>query len=79
MKSLLLKDKIIIKKCFKSYLLILSILIFSSSFGKSNYFFTVYACIMSALFSVSILSYDEKTRWDQFFVTLPLSKKQYVA
>lgn len=79
MKGLLLKDFYMIAKYCRSYLLILACFLFASVFSDDNFFFIFYPCVLAGLIPVTLLSYDERSRWNQYFGTLPYTKPQFVS
>lgn len=79
MKGLLLKDFYMIAKYCRSYLLILAAFLLASVFSDDNFFFIFYPCVLAGLIPVTLLSYDERSRWNQYFGTLPYTKSQFVS
>ena len=79
MKGLLLKDFYMIAKYCRSYLLILAFFLLASVFSDDNFFFIFYPCVLAGLIPITLLSYDERSRWNQYFGTLPYTKAQFVS
>lgn len=78
MKGLLLKDFYLIKKYCRSYLILLIIFLIVSVFGDNNSFFLFYPTLVSGLIPVTLISFDEREKWDIYCSTLPYTKKQIV-
>ena len=51
----------------------------ASIFSDGNAFFTIYPVVMACMLPTTLLAYDEKEHWDQYCITLPISRKQVVA
>lgn len=79
MKGLLLKDFYMTKKYCKSYLLIAAIFIVLSLVNEDNLFFVFYPCLLCGMIPVTLLGYDERSRWMQYSGTLPYTKGQIVS
>ncbi len=73
MRGLLLKDFIMIVRQMKTFLiLILIFMIFSRNMS------TVIIMALSIIVPISAFAYDERARWDDFCVMLPISSKEIV-
>ena len=79
MKGLLLKDWYMIMKYCKAYVLISLVFIGVSIMGDDNFFFILYPCILSGMIPVTLLGYDERSKWDQYCAALPCTKAQIVS
>lgn len=79
MKGLLLKDWYMIMKYCKAYVLISLVFIGVSIMGDDNFFFILYPCILSGMIPVTLLGYDERSKWDQYCAALPYTKAQIVS
>lgn len=79
MKGLLLKDYYLTMKYCRSYLLILAVFILVSVVGDNNFFFVFYPCILAGMIPVTLLGYDERSKWSQYCGTLPYTKTQIVS
>jgi hypothetical protein len=79
MKGLLLKDYYMIKKYCRSYIFILIIFLAISYFIESNPFFILYPTLIAGLIPVTLISYDEREKWDIYCNTLPYNKNQIVS
>lgn len=79
MKGLLRKDLYMMGKYCRSYLLLVIVFLCVSVFGNDNLFFVFYPSLSSGMIPVSLLAYDERSRWMQYSGTLPYSKAQLVS
>ena len=79
MKGLLLKDWYIIKKDCRSYIFIGAAFIALSLLSNNNMFFVFYPCLLCGMIPVTLLGYDERSRWTQYSGTLPYTKTQIVS
>ena len=79
MKGLLLKDWYMVMKYCKAYLLICLVFIGVSIMSDDNFFFILYPCILSGMIPVTLLGYDERSKWDQYCAALPYTKAQIVS
>ncbi len=77
MKGLLLKEWYGIKSYFRAFLLMYLIFAVVSCMGNS--FFLYYPCILSGMIALSLISYEEKEKWNVFAATLPYSRAQLVS
>ncbi len=79
MKGLLLKDLYMIRKYCRSYMLIIVVFILVSVASDQNFFFIFYPCLMSGMIPVTLLGYDERSKWSLYCGTLPYTKAQIVS
>ena len=79
MKGLLLKDLYMIKKYCRAYLLIAAAFIAGSLVSDGNMFFVLYPCLFCGMIPVTLLGYDERSRFLQYSCTLPYTKTQIVS
>jgi len=79
MKGLLLKDFYMIMKYCRLYLLIAAAFILGSLGSDDTFFFIFYPCLISGMIPVTLLGYDERSKWCQYCGTLPYSKTQIVS
>lgn len=79
MKGLLLKDWYLLKSYFKLYGLMLLIFTVLSLFSDNNIFFLIYPCLMVGIIPISLISYDERSKWTIYSSTMPYSKKDIVS
>ncbi len=79
MKGLLLKDLYMIKTYFRTFIAIAIIFIICSFWGGGNIFLIVYPMIVLSMLSMSLLSYDEKFRWNIYCDALPCTRAQAVS
>lgn len=79
MKGLLLKDWFMLKKYCRSYLLILVVFCAISMVNTENSFFILYPMVLLGLLPVTLIAYDERSRWDVYCGTLPITRDQQVS
>ncbi|MBQ8236859.1 MAG: ABC-2 transporter permease [Oscillospiraceae bacterium] len=79
MKGLLLKDWYMMKKYMRSYLVLLVVFVVISLGNSDNMFFVFYPSLLSAMIPVSLMAYDERSKWDAYSGTLPCTKAQIVS
>ena len=79
MKGLLLKDWYMVVNYCKAYLLICLVFIGVSIMSDDNFFFILYPCILCGMIPVTLLGYDERSKWDQYCAALPYTKAQIVS
>lgn len=79
MKGLLLKDWYMMKKYCRSYILITAVFVAVSIVSDDNMFFVFYPCLLCGMIPVTLLGYDERSRWMQYSGTLPYTKDQIVS
>lgn len=80
MKGLLLKDVYVTGKLCKTYFL-MDIIFFAAFYlGNSNQMFWLfYPCIFSGMLPMTLISLDERERWDKYAGTLPYTRAQLVS
>ncbi len=79
MKGLLLKDLYMMKKYCRASLLIAVAFSALSFVGDSNLFFVFYPCMICGMIPITLLAYDERSRWLQYSETMPYTKGQIVS
>ena len=78
MKGLLLKDFYVLKKELRAFLFIVVFFTAFSFLGDNNSFFMFYGLIMLPIVNISLISYDERSHWDSFLETTPISRSTAV-
>jgi len=78
-KGLLLKDWYMMKKDCRSYIFVAAAFIALSVVSNGNMFFVFYPCLLCGLLPVTLLGYDERSRWMQYSGTIPYTKAQIVS
>ncbi len=78
MKGLLLKDFYMTIKYCRAYLLTTAAFILGSVYSD-NTFFIFYPCFFCGMISVTLLGYDERSKWSQYCEALPYTKTQIVS
>ena len=79
MKGLLLKDFYMAKKHLRAWIFMMLIFIGIACVNVENTFFVFYPCMLSGMIPVSLLGYDERSKWDIYTGTLPCAKAQVVS
>lgn len=78
MKGLILKDFYILAKYCKSVIIILIAFVIAGFFGYDSFFIS-YPCLFGSILPVTLMTCDEKEKWNNYVQTLPISKAQYVS
>ena len=80
MKGLLLKDWYLMKKYCRMYLFIAAVFL-AGSLGSNgeNLFMIIYPCLYCSMIPMTLLSYDERSKWQQYSEMLPTTRAQYVS
>ena len=78
MKGLLIKDLYMIKKYCRLQLLFVAFIL-AGSLVTTNVFFIFYPCLISGIIPVTLLSYDELSKWNEYSAALPYKKSQLVS
>lgn len=78
MKGLLLKDLYMIKKYCRFQLLFVAVIL-ACSLVTTNVFFIFYPCLISGIIPVTLLSYDELSKWNEYSYALPYKKSHIVS
>ena len=76
MKGLLLKDWYVLWKQSKQILLISLLYIVLTSTGNGN--FTIFAVIFLAMAPITVMGFDERSKWDQYVINMPYSRQDLV-
>ena len=79
MKGLLLKDFYMMLKYCRTYLLMVMVFIAVSFFNGESLLFVFYPCMLCGMIPVTLLSYDERSKWLQYSATMPYSRAQIVS
>ncbi len=79
MKGLLLKDLYCTIGYLKVFLIIDVAFTLLAAFGSGNLFLLLYPCILAGMVAMTLISYDEKEKWNTYAATLPYSKTQIVS
>ena len=79
MKGLLLKEIYMVKSYGRSYLLMLVIFLGVGLLNTSqNLFFLLYPALLIGMFPITLLSYDEREKWNITCEILPVTRADYV-
>lgn len=78
MKGLLRKDLYSLAKLGRFYILLTLIFWGAYLMGYKSEFYFSYPTIMISMLGISLISYDERTRWDKYSDSLPVTRRQTV-
>lgn len=78
MKALILKDLYQLKAYCKSLLLLVCVFTLVVPFSDGNLFFCIYPVMMISMLPMTLLSYDERTKWNCYCAALPFRRSQIV-
>lgn len=79
MKALLRKDFYLLKSYCKSYVLICAVFLGVCLVGGGNLFFIAYPAMLCSLVPVTLMTYDERSRWSEYCACLPFTRAQMVS
>ena len=79
MKGLMKKDFLMLWRASRAFLLICVVFIAMSAISQDNVIFLFMPIMISGLLPSTLLSYDERCRWQEFSGALPVSKAQLVS
>lgn len=79
MKGLILKDLYMTFKYMKSLILIIAVFLAVSVWGSDNNIFRFYPCIIASSMPVTLLAYDDRSKWSIYSRTLPYTARQLVS
>lgn len=79
MKGLLLKDFYMMLKYCRAYLLMVVVFVAVSLVNNDSLLFAFYPCMLCGMIPVSLLSYDERSKWLQYSATMPYTRTQIVS
>ena len=74
-----LKDLYMSEKYCRVFLLIVVVFFGMSLMSGPGFFLLAYPCILMGLIPASLISYDEREKWDVYSGTLPCSRRQLVS
>ena len=78
MKGLIIKDLYQLAKYCRSFLIILVIFLAASAMNQNNWFFLFYPSLLCGMIPVTLLAYDERSHWDRYALSLPVTRRQIV-
>ncbi len=79
MNGLILKDLYCLWSYMRAFFLLDLVMILVARFSHGNTFLLFYPCILSGMLSMTLISYEEKEKWNEYAMTLPFSKSQLVS
>lgn len=78
MKALLLKDFYMLAKYCRSYLIIAAAFTAVSIFTPESFFFSAYIYLIVGMLPVTLMAYDERSKWVEYSAALPYGKSDIV-
>lgn len=80
MKGILIKDLYVAAKQCRYMLISPIVFVVISVFGKNagTLFFAAFASLLMSMFPMTIMSFDERSRWDVFSIALPYKRSDIV-
>ena len=79
MKGLMKKEFLMLWRASRAFLLICVLFIAMSAISQDNIIFLFMPIMISGLLPSTLLSYDERCRWQEFSGALPVSRAQLVS
>lgn len=79
MKALILKDLYQVKAYCRSLLLLVGLFSLGVPFSGGNIFFCIYPVVMMSMIPMTLLAYDERTKWSSYCAALPFRRSQIVS
>ncbi|MDD4088350.1 MAG: ABC-2 transporter permease [Tissierellia bacterium] len=79
MTGLILKDLINLKKQARVYLILVLFYLVLGIANENSDMFSTMMIVVSAIIPITAMSYDERSKWDRYALTMPLSRKSMVA
>lgn len=78
MKGLLKKDLCMIWNYSRSFVMILVVFMIVGAFMEDSFFYSFYPVLLAGMLPVTMISYDERFKWDVYCQSLPVSRKAQV-
>lgn len=79
MKGLMKKELLTLWRASRGFLLMCVVFIIVSIFSQDNIIFLLMPIMISGLLPSTLLSYDERCRWQEFSGSLPVTRAQLVS
>ena len=79
MKALILKDFYMALRYCRMFAVIIVVFTICGIGMKNNLFFTIYPCLLASLIPNTLLSYDERSKWELYASTMPFTRGQLVS
>ena len=78
MKALLLKDVYMMKTYSRTFFLVVCVFLVMTLFGESAGVFRAYPVVVVGLLPITLISYEEREKWNRYTCALPVSKAALV-
>lgn len=79
MTGLILKDLLNLKKQAKVYLILVIFYFVLAIFNENSSMFSSMMTMIAVMIPLTAMSYDERSKWDRYALTMPISRKVIVA
>lgn len=79
MKGLLKKDAYLLFKIGKPFFLIYIVFLAVLFYSGSNISLSLFPCLMAGIFPVTLISYEERDKWQSYSALLPVSRAKLVS
>ncbi|MCI8285048.1 MAG: ABC-2 transporter permease [Firmicutes bacterium] len=79
MSALLLKDFYMILRYCRAFFLLIAVFFAISLVQEETVFFLIYPIILVSMIPITLLSYDERDKWDKYSSALPYTRAQLVS
>lgn len=79
MKGLLKKDAYMLWKTGKHFFLICIVFLALLVYAKNNITFAMFPCLIAGILPVTLISYEERDKWQSYSALLPVSRAQLVS
>lgn len=79
MKGLLLKDFYLLRKYCRAFIFMVIVFWAASLFAEDNAFLSTYPVLLASVMPVTLISYDEREKWNLYSAALPYSRGQIVS
>ena len=76
MRAVLLKDILNLKQQAKIYIIIIAVWAAVSFINKDAVFFCALTMLISIMFPMTAVGYDEKSKWEPYALTMPITRAQ---
>ena len=78
MKGLLKKDAYLLFKIGKPFFLICIVFLAVLFYSGSNISLSLFPCLIAGIFPVTLISYEERDKWQSYSALLPVSRAKLV-
>lgn len=79
MKGLILKDIYVFGKSMRGYIGVIVAFLLAPFAGETWAFMSLFDCMMVGAMAQSLISLDERSKWQSYVATMPVKKSDYVS